>query len=126
LQGPVASLIGQRLGSLESVFIIHLSGAVVSAIPLLAAGGGALGRWQELPWYAFLAGVPGIVIVSATNLTIPRLGATTTIALVVAGQLIIGLLIDHFGLLGVLARPLDLSRLAGVLVLFAGVYLLMR
>jgi bacterial/archaeal transporter family-2 protein len=126
LQAPLASLIGQRLGSLQSVFIVHTSGAVVSGLLLLALRSGGPGDWRALPWYALLAGVPGIIIVSATNLVIPRLGTTTTLALVVAGQLLIGILVDHFGLLSVTPRPVDLARLAGVGLLFAGVYLILK
>jgi transporter family-2 protein len=99
---------------------------VLSALILLAQRGGALGQWQTLPWFTLLAGVFGLVVVTAINLTIPRLGATATVALLVAGQLVIGVLIDHFGILNVAVRPLDLGRIAGIVVLFAGVYLLIR
>jgi transporter family-2 protein len=126
VQGPVVNMISQRLGSMESVFIVHIGGAVLSALILLAQRGGALGQWYTLPWYTLLAGAFGLVVVSAINLTIPRLGATATVALLVAGQLVVGVLIDHFGLLHVSVRPLDLGRAAGIIVLFAGVYLIIR
>lgn len=126
LQAPLASLIGQRLGSMESVFIVHLSGALASGVLLLTQAGGALARWHILPWYAALAGIPGIIIVSATNLVIPRLGATASLALIVSGQLLIGLLFDHFGLMGVTPRPVDLTRVVGVGLLFGGAFLIIR
>jgi transporter family-2 protein len=54
------------------------------------------------------------------------LGVTATVVLIVTGQLVTGLLVDHFGLLDTAIRPLDLSRIIGVAVLFAGVYLIVR
>jgi transporter family-2 protein len=126
IQGPLTSLIGQRLGPLESVFIVHLGGAIAAAVPLLALRGGVLGQWHTLPWYAFLSGALGLIIVTMITFTMPRLGSTATVALAVVGQLIIGVTIDHFGLLGVAVRPVDLSRVLGVLVLLVGVYLIIR
>ena len=126
LQGPMASIIGQRLGTLESIFIIHLGGAIFSAVPLLLMRGGNLSAWRGLPWYTLLAGVFGLVVVSAANYTIPRLGATATIVLIVVGQLVIGVVIDHFGLLDTSVRVFTPTRLLGIGVLLAGTYLIMR
>ena len=60
LQAPLAAMIAQRLGVLESVFIVHLGGAIIVAVPLLLLGGGKLGMWPTVPWYALCAGVLGI------------------------------------------------------------------
>lgn len=125
-QAPLASLISQRIGVMESVFIVHVGGAVAAGIPLLLARGGNLGAWRSLPWYAWGAGFCGLVVLSAISYTIPRLGVATTIVLIVVGQLTIGTLLDHFGLLGALVRPFDVSRLAGVAVLLLGTWLMVR
>lgn len=126
LQGPLSSMIGQQLGVLESIFIIHIGGAIFSAIPLLLAQGGKLAQWQSVPWYALGAGVLGLVVIGAINYTIPRSGATTTVILVVIGQIIISLLIDHFGLFGTQVRQVDLTRLLGIAIVFVGVWLVIR
>ena len=126
LQGPLASMIGQRLGPLESVFIVHLGGLIAAAIPLAFLRGGALGSWRVVPWYALVAGLFGLVVVVAINFTIPRLGAISTVMLIVTGQLIAGLVIDHFGLLDTAIRPISLSRIIGLAILFVGVYLVVR
>jgi bacterial/archaeal transporter family-2 protein len=126
LQMTLASLITQRLGTLESTFIVHLGGAVVAGIPLLFLTGGNLGQWRSLPWYAFSAGALGLVVIGAVTYCIPRLGVAPTIVLVVVGQLCIGVVLDHFGLLGLEVNPLTLSRVVGILVLFAGTWLVIR
>ena len=125
-QGPLSSLMSQRIGTMESAFILHFSGAVAALLPLLAAGGGNLGNWRSVPWYALVAGVFGLVLVGSLSYAIPRIGAASAITLIVAGQLIIGALLDHFGLFGNVVRPLDMGRASGILVVFVGVWLMVR
>jgi transporter family-2 protein len=126
LQSPLASLMSQRIGSLESVFIVHLGGAVAALLPLLFYGGGRLGQWRSVPWYALAAGVLGLVVIGAISFLIPRIGVAASIITIVAGQLLVGTLLDHFGLLGAVQRPLDLPRTLGLAVVMFGVWLTVR
>ncbi len=126
LQGPLTSLMSQRLGTLESIFIVHLGGAIFSLLPLLALGGGKLGEWRDVPWYALGAGILGLVVLGGVSYTIPRIGVSTTVTLIVVAELITGALLDHYGLLGTAVRPLDFGRLAGMIVLFIGTWLIVR
>ena len=126
LQGPLTSLMSQHIGTMGSVFIVHLGGAVAAGVLLLVIGGGNLGAWRSVPWYALGAGLLGLVILSAVSYTIPRIGAATTVTLIVAAQLILSALLDHFGLLGTSVRPLDLTRVVGIAVLFFGTWLMVR
>ncbi|MBC8075882.1 MAG: DMT family transporter [Chloroflexales bacterium] len=126
VQSPLASIISQRLGPLESVFIVHLGGALAAALPLLVRGGGQLGAWTRVPWYALGAGVLGVIVIGAVSIAIPRLGATATIILVVVGQLLVGILIDQWGLLGTAVRPIDLLRIAGIGLVVLGAWCVIR
>jgi bacterial/archaeal transporter family-2 protein len=126
LQSPLASMITQRLGMLESIFIIHIGGAILIAIPLVFLGGGKLGEWRSLPWYALLAGSMGLVVVGGVSFMIPRVGVATAITLIIAGQLIISSVLDHYGLLGVQPRLIDLQRILGLLIVFLGAWLTVR
>jgi transporter family-2 protein len=126
VQSPLASLISQRIGVLESIFILHLGGMLGAGIPLLLLGGGRMAAWRHAPWYALGAGFLGLVIVGAVSATIPRLGATATIILVVTGQLLVGVLIDHFGVFETLVRPLDLLRVGGLVLVMVGAWLVVR
>lgn len=126
LQGPLASMISQRLGMLESVLIVHLGGALVALLPLLFLGGGKLGQWKQLPWYTLGAGVFGLVVISAISYTLPRVGVAAAIITIVAGQLLVSTLLDHFGLLGAMERPLDTTRVIGLGVVMIGVWLTVK
>lgn len=70
---------------------------------------------------SWTGGVFGAAYIAISILMLPKLGATTTIAFIVAGQLIGAILFDHFGLLGVPIHPFNTARLigAGMLVLGA-------
>jgi len=126
LQSPLASMITQRLGMAESIFIIHIGGAILIAIPLIFLGGGNLGSWRSLPWYAVLAGSMGLIVVGGVSFMIPRVGVATSITLIIAGQLLISSVLDHYGLLGVQTRPMNVPRILGLLVVFLGAWLTVR
>jgi transporter family-2 protein len=55
--------------------------------------------------------------------TAPKLGAATLIALVVAGQALASVVVDHFGWVGFEAKPVTIGRIAGITLLGAGVVL---
>ena len=126
LQSPLASMISQRLGIFESVFIVHIGGALIALIPLLFLGGGKLSQWRSVPWYALGAGVFGLVVIGAVSYMIPRVGIAASITTIVAGQLLVGTLLDHFGLLGAAGRSMDLTRAFGLAVVLVGVWLTVK
>jgi len=126
IQSPIAGAMGQKIGGTSSSFIIHLSGAIFSAIFLFVRGGEKIRDWQTLPWYMLFAGVFGLILYQTISVTLPRLGSTMMIALIIIGQLLAGIVIDHFGLMGVVTRHIDLSRIMGVIALLIGGYLISR
>jgi transporter family-2 protein len=81
---------------------------------------------SSLPWWAWCGGVFGAVFVLGTLLVAPRLGATTMLGLIVAGQLTSSLIFDQFGWLGYPHHPISLMRLVGVVLLILGVFLIQR
>ena len=123
IQAPLSSMISQKLGVLESVFIIHIGGAFFALIPLLIYGGGKLGNWRTVPWYALCAGVFGLVVIFSMSYMIPRVGIATALIILLAGQLLIGTLLDYFGLLGAVQRPVDFMRVLGLAVVLLGAWL---
>jgi transporter family-2 protein len=126
LQSPMASMITQRLGMFESVFIVHLGGAIMALIPLLFYGGGKLAQWRSVPWYVMGAGIFGLIVIGAISYMIPRIGVAASITTIVAGQLLVGTLLDHFGLLGAATRSMDLTRAFGLGVVLLGVWLTVK
>ncbi len=126
VQSPIAGAMGQRIGGTASSVIVHLSGLIFSVALLLLRGGEKIRDWRTLPLYMLGAGIFGLILYQTISVTFPRLGGTIMVALIIIGQLTAGLVIDHFGWLGVATRPIDLTRVIGVLVLLAGGYLITK
>ena len=108
--------------ALFSVLVSSATLLVVSQLLRLPAP--RVGGILVLPPLTLTGGVIGAFVVLAALMAAPRLGAATTVALFIAGQLVMSLVIDHFGLLGVPEHALDLKRVLGVLLLVAGVVLI--
>ncbi|MEE4265212.1 MAG: DMT family transporter [Desulfobacteraceae bacterium] len=125
-QAQVMGLLDKTIGTLEGVFITYAGGGLLIAIVLVLMRGGNLGAWQNAPWYAYSSGALGLIIVGAIGYSAPRLGLVATFTIIVSAQFVVAALIDHFGVLGAATRPLDLSRMLGIALLLAGIWLTMR
>ena len=126
IQSPIAGAMGQRIGGTAGSVIVHLSGLILSLLLLIARGGEKIRDWTALPWYMLGAGFFGLVLYQTINFTLPRLGATNMLVLIIIGQLLTGVVLDSFGWLGVAARPMDLTRLGGIVILLIGAYLVIK
>lgn len=126
LQGPLASVMGRSVGVMGSVFVIHLGGTLAAACLLAIPGASDLSAWRSVPWYALTAGWLGLLLVGAFVYSVPRIGAAATMTLIICTQLVVGSLLDHFGLLVDEARAFDLRRMVGVGVLLLGTWLVVR
>jgi len=125
-QAPIAGAMGQRIGGASSSLIVHLGGAIASLLLLIGRRGEQIEGWRTLPWYMLGCGAFGLVLYLSLNHTIPRVGATAAIAMLIVGQLLAGMVIDHFGAFGLATRALDPGRIAALVLLFAGAYLMVR
>jgi len=126
LQGQFMGLMDKNIGTLESVFITYASGGIIAALAMIASRGGNLKAFQTVPWYALSSGLVGLVIIGAIGYTVPRLGLSKAFTIIVTSQFLVAAILDHYGLLGAVVRPMDLSRLAGMALLVTGVWLIVR
>ena len=126
LQSHFMGLLDKRVGTLESIFITYFSGGALIGLLMLILRGGNLGAGGSAPWYAYTSGALGLVIVGSLGFGAPRLGLVTTFTIFVAAQFVMGALLDHFGWLGAAMRPLNAARLAGMAVVLAGIWLIIR
>ncbi len=128
---PIQAGINTRLagvigGSIPAAFISFLVGTLVLGAVLAAMRQGLpLGTaiWAS-PWWYWIGGSLGAFFVTATVILAPRIGGGAMIALTLAGQVAASMALDHFGLFGFPHIPFDLKRLAGSVLLLAGVYLI--
>ena len=121
-----ANLRTQLNSAVWSGFISYLVGVLcmVALAVVLREPIPSIGVISRIPWWAWSGGLFGAVFIGVSILVAYQLGAAALIALLVAGQMLAAVLIDHFGLLGLAQRPLDLPRIIGVVLLIGGVILL--
>jgi transporter family-2 protein len=112
--GPVrAALVSFAIGTAA---LLALALAVARGFP-----GGE--RVAAAPWWIWVGGVMGAFYVFGSIVTAPKLGAVTFVAVVLAGQAVASLVVDQFGWVGFAEHPLSLGRLAGIVLVAAGLAL---
>lgn len=128
LQAPINSMLGRSIGTFQASFLSFTIGTLVLAlIAGLAKGGfGDVGEARHLPWYYLTGGLLGAAYVTTVLVTVRSLGAGGVVAATIAGQLTLGVLIDQLGILGVDRQPVTVARIAGIALLAAGTYLVVR
>jgi transporter family-2 protein len=94
---------------------------VVSGIPL-----GNLAAAKDAPAIAWVGGLLGAFFVASAVTLVPRLGVAMTFSLIIAGQMLVTLVIDHFGLLGVPVKEVSFARIGGILLITAGVIVIRK
>jgi bacterial/archaeal transporter family-2 protein len=75
----------------------------------------------SMPWWGWLGGFAGAYYVVTVFMAIPEIGTASTVGLTIAGQQIVSMLVDRYGLLRLPQRPISGVRLGGVVLLLAGV-----
>jgi transporter family-2 protein len=124
LQGPINAELGGALKAPIVAAFISLSVSAVLALGLILMWGQSA-EWRAAPIWQYLAGgCLGIAIVMAAILVTPKLGAGTYLAVAIFGQLAIGLILDHFGLLGLPQHAISFGRVAAVVLVLAGAVLM--
>ena len=86
----------------------------------------ALSKAMQSPWYLWIGGLLGVIYLTTTIILAPLLGAATMIGLIIAGQMLASITLDHFGLVGFPIHPLSFWRAVGASFLIIGVVLIQR
>ena len=131
---PVQAVLNTKLGKqtggpLISSLLSFLVGLICLFIINLFANYSAFTNMKLLsvsPWYVWMGGLLGAIYVSCVIFVNQQQGVALTFALVVAGQIFISLLIDHFGLFGSFVRPLSIPKIIGALLIIAGLVLIKK
>ncbi len=126
-QASISGALGKRVGTLQAAaFGVVIAAIVVVAFAVVVGQGpGMLAALHEPAWL-WVAGPLGALIVVAIAYAPPRIGTFATVALLIAGQLLAGVLIDAFGVLGSPRIPMTASRAAGLLLVTVGAALTLK
>lgn len=127
-----AALNNKLAGYVESpvgaAFISFLIGTIGLFVYMLMTGTpmGSLMNVKDAPPIAWLGGLMGAFFVTSAVILVPKIGVAMAFSLIVAGQMLVTLVLDHFGFLGVPVKEVSLARVGGIVLITAGVVLIRR
>ncbi|MBK7708192.1 MAG: DMT family transporter [Acidobacteria bacterium] len=130
---PTQAAINNKLAShvespILSAFISFAVGTLALFLYILATGIplSNLANAKNAPAVAWLGGILGAFFVASAVVLVPKIGVALTFSLIIAGQMLVTLVIDHFGWLGVPERPVSVLRVVGAAMITIGVVLIRR
>ena len=128
IQGGLNARMGKALESpVYSSLISFVIGTIVLvAYVLITRQPVAWSGLKNVPGFVWLAGALGAFYVTVIILAFPRLGPALTFGLVVAGQMFIALVLDHFNILVAQQHPINIWRVIGVALILAGVIIIRK
>ena len=128
VQGPSNARLSAGLGSvINGAFVSFVVGTLALGIIALFMQVRPEGQAvRSVPWWGWIGGLYGCLFVTSIAWGIPKLGVATTMTLVVAGQLLLGVILDHFGALGTPTQPISWARVGGILLIVGGALLVRR
>jgi transporter family-2 protein len=122
LNGKLMRTFGQPVIGATISFLTGTIVLLLYAFATKASFSPALAR--DTSWYHWMGGLIGAIYVTGIIMLIPRLGAGLAFSLAVSGQLLMSVLMDQFGMLGVPVNPISPSKLLGMALLITGVFLI--
>lgn len=128
IQGGLNARMGKAIGSpVYSSLISFLVGSLVLiAYVAITRQPVAWSGIKNVPGFVWLAGAMGAFYVTVIIFAFPRLGPALTFGLVVAGQMFIALILDHFNILVAQQHTINIWRIIGVVLILAGVIIIRK
>lgn len=129
LQAGINGALGRALGNTyASTLTVFLLAAITTSGLLLSNRSMTLAAAfsSETPWWAWTGGLIAVLNVVLFIILPPKIGYAAFTGLLVLGQLAMAVAIDHFGMFGVTIAPLSPGRIAGILLILGGVYLVQK
>lgn len=80
--------------------------------------------WGPMPWFLYLGGLIGLVMVSFTSWTISHIGNILFTCFSIAGQVFLSIILDHFGLFGIQQNSFNMKRIPGILLILTGILII--
>ena len=128
VQAGSNSQLKKSLGPLPALIVNYFVGVscIVLCLVFKREAVPGLSKMSSVPWWGWIGGICGAVYGLAAVVLASRMGAATLMALVVTGQLICSVVLDHFGWVGFDVHPAGLWRILGCALMVAGLILIGR
>ena len=118
IQPAINASLGDRIGVFEAALMSFLVGLLVLVVIVTVRRKGNILAARGAPPILFTGGLMGVVAVSTMIIVIPQVGSGIGMITILTGQMLMATVIDYFGLLGVPQIPVRANRIAGLILLF--------
>jgi len=126
-QPPANASLSRYVGDLGAAFVsIMIAALIIGALLVTIGHPGRLSAIGSIRPVHVLGGVGGATIVTVSLIAVRPLGAAALVALLVTAQLVVAVVIDRFGWLGLEHIPISGTRLVGIALAIAGTILVTR
>ena len=122
-QAGANAVLGRTLGHPLWGTVVSLCVSFACILPVLALArveAPTLSSLAHAPRWVWIGGVVGVAYITGALMLVPKLGAAGFITAAIAGQMLASIIIDHWGLVGLPRKPVPLTRLAGLGLIFLG------
>jgi transporter family-2 protein len=128
IQAPTNAYLARAGGSPVLAALISFAVGTMALFVVWLASGNRPGAsaFSALPAYAWFGGLYGAIYVAVAAFAAPKIGLAALITIGIAGQIAMALLLDHVGALGLPREPINFGRIAGAILVVAGVVLVRR
>ncbi|MGZ3807528.1 MAG: DMT family transporter [Bacteriovorax sp.] len=128
-QGIITSNLAQRIQHpVGAAFINFLGGMILFAIAISLSPVvfPPFKKVAAIPWYLFTGGLIGSAFIFGAVFALPKIGASVFFGQIVLGQLLMTLIVDHYGIFGLPIHKIDSARIIGISLLISGSFLILK
>jgi transporter family-2 protein len=128
LQAPTNSMLARAGGSPVLAALISFAVGTLALFVVWLGSGNRPGfeAFAKLPYLAWIGGLYGAFFVAVAAFAAPRIGLASLITVGIAGQVVMALVLDHFGMLGLPKDAINATKVAGAVLVLAGVVLVRK
>jgi len=125
-QSSINGTFSRKAGTIETTFLTFLTGTLFLTVFIIFFGSGDVLALLEAPKWQLSAAFLGTAYLLLTVIAVPRIGVIATNIAGIAGQLVIGVIIDHFGWFNSLVIELDIKRVLALLFMVISLYFIYK
>ncbi|MFG6147419.1 DMT family transporter [Halobacillus sp. B23F22_1] len=114
-EGAIYGELGKTIGELETSFYNFFVGSIIIGILWIFFGKGRLSYTVEAPKWTLLGGVLGVLYLTSIVISVPFVGVGITMVAVIIGQLVMSMIIEHYGWLGSARSSINKEKIFAVI-----------
>lgn len=123
-ESAIYGKLGENIGQLETSFYNFLMGTLILGVLVLFFGKGKLSYVSEAPKWSLLGGGLGVIYLTVIVLSVPFVGVGITMTAVIIGQLVMSMVVEHFGWLGIEKTKVNKEKVFAVIAMVIALILI--